>query len=158
MGCTKIIASRGIAHTRKAGSKKHIKRQHRIGLACTLGARFPTRTRSAASPIQAASKMVAGSTARQYRAHDSIPVIYLRDQPGDSRPDLPVEDTAYRSIPFMLLAVGLVSLAFGWLGFTGFPGRPSTTGSGRRDTPGAGGNPSSRAEARRSGRGTAAPS
>jgi len=69
-------------------------------------------------------KMVAGSTGRQYRTHDSIPVIYLRDEPGDSRPDLPVEEAMYRSLPLALIVVGCVSLGFGFLCFTSFAGRP----------------------------------
>jgi len=57
-------------------------------------------------------KTVAGSTARQYHAHDSIPIIYLRDDPRDSRPDLPAEDATYQSVPLALIAIGVTSAAF----------------------------------------------
>jgi hypothetical protein len=58
-------------------------------------------------------KIVAASTGRRYRAHDSIPVLYLRDDPGDSRPDLPDEDATYQRVPFPLIALGGLGLGGG---------------------------------------------
>jgi hypothetical protein len=51
-------------------------------------------------------KMVAKSTWAQYRNGDAIPVAYLRDVPGDSRPDLPAEDSIYRLAPIAVLGIG----------------------------------------------------
>jgi len=59
------------------------------------------------------AKIVAASTARRYHAHDAIPVLYLRDAPGDSRPDLPAEDTIYQRAPILLIVMGALCLGVG---------------------------------------------
>jgi len=84
------------------------------------------------------TKMVAGTTWSDYNAHAALPIVYLRDSPGDSRPDLPEEAWIYRVVPIALVFIGSVSLLAGISAAANF-------NSDRRDTPGAGGNPSSRA-------------
>jgi hypothetical protein len=51
-------------------------------------------------------KMVARSTWAQYRDGDAIPIVYLRDAPADSRPDLPAEDAIYRWVPLAVTGIG----------------------------------------------------
>jgi hypothetical protein len=57
--------------------------------------------------------LVAGSTWSQFHVHDSIPVIYLRDTPADSRPDVPAEKTIYDWMPDFLLPFGVLIFVAG---------------------------------------------
>jgi len=59
---------------------------------------------------QSAEIPVASSTWYQFDLHNEMPISYLRDDPGDSRIDLPAEVRMSQWFPVVLLFLGVLSL------------------------------------------------